>query len=143
MSSFFKSELSKDIAQDSWRIIIDKIHDLKDPKSFKSWAYRIVYSRSLDALRYNQRKRNELQSYAFNKTEVEEESFDNSDLKKLLIKQIDSLPKQQQVVIKLFYVEEYSLKEIAELLEIAVGTAKSRLFHAREKLKITLKKYKT
>jgi RNA polymerase sigma-70 factor (ECF subfamily) len=102
-----------------------------------------VYSRSLDALRYNQRKRNELQSYAFNKTEVEEESFDNSDLKKLLIKQIDSLPKQQQVVLKLFYVEEYSLKETAELLEIAVGTAKSRLFHAREKLKITLKKYKT
>jgi len=46
---------------------------------------------------------------------------------------------QQQMVIKLFYTEEYSLKEISKTLNISVGTTKSRLFHAREKLKQILK----
>ncbi len=49
------------------------------------------------------------------------------------------LPKDQQVVLRLFYTEEYSLKEISEILEISVGAVKSRLFHARERLKISLK----
>ncbi len=134
------SDLSKDIAQDCWKIIIAKIEDLKDPKSFKSWAFRIVYSKSLDALRENQRKRIELQSYGFNQTEEEEEPIDNSDLKKNLLKAIEQLPKQQQTVLKLFYAEDYSLKEIGQFLDISIGTAKSRLFHAREKLKTIIKK---
>lgn len=133
------TELSKDIAQDSWKTIIDKINDLKDPKSFKSWAFRIVYSKSLDALRANQRKQNELQSYAYSLIAVDEEIIDNSDLKKKLTRAINALPEQQQIVIRLFYVEDYSLKQISKLLDISVGTAKSRLFNAREKLKLNIK----
>ncbi len=134
------SDLSKDIAQDCWNIIINKIADLKDPKSFKSWALRIVYFKSLDALRDIQRKRNEMASYGLSQEDMDEEPNDNSDLQKKLIKHINELPKAQQLVLKLFYLEEYSLKEIGELLDISIGTAKSRLFHAREKLKTTMKK---
>jgi RNA polymerase sigma-70 factor (ECF subfamily) len=43
------------------------------------------------------------------------------------------------MVLKLFYVEDYKLKELSDILKISVGTAKSRLFHAREKLKQQLK----
>jgi RNA polymerase sigma factor (sigma-70 family) len=56
-----------------------------------------------------------------------------------LSKAIKTLPTKQQMVIKLFYVEEYSLKQISDLLNISLGTTKSRLFHAREKLKLILK----
>lgn len=56
-----------------------------------------------------------------------------------IIQGIRLLPIEQQEVIKLFYTEEYSLKEIAEILRIKHGTVKSRLFHAREKLKTILK----
>ena len=56
-----------------------------------------------------------------------------------LLKAIKKLPEQQQIVIRLFYVEDYTLKEISEILNISIGTAKSRLFHAREKLKLILK----
>jgi RNA polymerase sigma factor (sigma-70 family) len=134
------SDLSKDIAQDCWNIILNKIQDLQDPKSFRSWAFRIVYSRSLDALRENQRKQTELKSYGLSRAEVEEEPIDTSDLKKELLKKISELPQRQQVVLKLFYTEDYSLQEIGKILNISVGTAKSRLFHAREKLKTTIKK---
>ena len=60
-------------------------------------------------------------------------------LKVALLDAIKQLPVQQQEVLKLFYTEDYSLKEISQLLHISVGTTKSRLFHAREKLKLILK----
>jgi RNA polymerase sigma-70 factor (ECF subfamily) len=134
------SDLSKDIAQDSWKIILEKIDELKDPKSFKSWSLRIVYSKSLDALRFNQRKRVEMQSYSYGKTDIEEAIIDNSDLKTKLLIAVKELPEQQQLVLKLFYVEDYSLKDIGVLLNISTGTVKSRLFHAREKLKTNIKR---
>ncbi|WP_452599421.1 RNA polymerase sigma factor [Pontimicrobium sp. MEBiC01747] len=39
----------------------------------------------------------------------------------------------------MFYVQDYSLKEISNVLDVSVGTIKSRLFHARERLKLILK----
>mgnify|MGYP000185661021 CR=1 FL=1 len=60
-------------------------------------------------------------------------------LKKELLKAIKLLSEHQQMVINLFYVEDYSLQQIGDILGISIGTAKSRLFHAREKLKTIIK----
>jgi RNA polymerase sigma-70 factor (ECF subfamily) len=68
-----------------------------------------------------------------------EEPKNEESIKKALLKAINELPIEQQQAIRLFYVEEYSLKEIGDLLNISVGTVKSRLFHAREKLKVQFK----
>ena len=67
------------------------------------------------------------------------ENHNDQALKLLMFKSINSLSSKQQVIIKLFYNQNYKLKEISEILEISIGTAKSRLFHAREKLKTILK----
>ena len=64
---------------------------------------------------------------------------ENENLKVLLLKEINNLPIKQKQVVRLFYLEELSLKQISEILNISIGTAKSRLFHAREKLKTILK----
>jgi RNA polymerase sigma-70 factor (ECF subfamily) len=61
-----------------------------------------------------------------------------SDLAKVYTA-IKDLPQDQQVVLRLFYLEEYSLKEISEIVNKSAGTVKSRLYHAREKLKTILK----
>ena len=134
------ADLAKDIAQDSWTTIISKIDSLKDPHSFGSWALRIVYSKSLDEVRKDSRKRAKQEVYKKeikNETITEDEE-DNQQLKTRLLNSIKCLSHQQQTVIKLFYIEDYSLKEIEDILNIKVGTAKSRLFHARETLKKSL-----
>lgn len=134
------ADASKDIAQESWKTIMDKMGTLNDPSSFQTWALRIVFTKAMDWMRSNQRNRNKLENYYMNYDSNEEEKSDNESLKKAMLIAIRSLPNEQQVVIRLFYVEDYSLKEISELLTISIGTAKSRLFHAREKLKQQLKK---
>lgn len=132
-------DASNDIAQESWKTIIDKVYTLKDANSFGSWASRIVYTKSLDWIRYNKKERENLQEYHKDNLVKEGEPDDSEPLHKAILKAIKLLPEHQQHVIKLFYVEDYTLKEIGDILNISVGTAKSRLFHAREKLKITLK----
>jgi len=136
------ADLAKDIAQDSWKTIIEKLKDLKDASSFGSWASRIVYRKSLDWLRSNKKERESLKSYQKGNFVEVYKPEDNMELQKALLKAVKSLPDPQQHVIKLFYVEDYTLKEIGELLDISIGTAKSRLFLAREKLKQKLKAIK-
>lgn len=133
------ADVAKDIAQDSWKTIIVKIDKLQDPKSFGAWALRIVYTKALDYINSNKRTRNNLEHYKYEQDIIVVENETDESLKKALLKAIKNLVEHQQIVIKLFYVEDYSLKEISDILNISVGTAKSRLFHAREKLKDTLK----
>lgn len=131
-------DASKDVVQDCWTIIINKLEKLRDPNSFSSWAMRIITRKSLDFLNQNKSKRERLKQFHQNNLgdTVGEERSTEIDKLKYAIK---SLPHNQQMVLRLFYTQEYSLKEISKILDVSIGTVKSRLFHAREKLKSILK----
>ncbi len=132
------ADAAKDVTQDCWKIIIDKLSNLKSPESFGSWAMRIVYTKSLDTIKAKNKTRDALEDYRYEQEFTAFKEDDREQLKTKLLQTVKKLPQNQQTVIKLFYVEDYSLKEIGNLLNISVGTAKSRLFHAREKLKLIL-----
>ncbi|MCW5516504.1 RNA polymerase sigma factor [Muriicola sp. Z0-33] len=130
-------DAARDIVQDSWSVILKKIGTLRDPNVFGSWSMRIVTRKSLDYLNKNKRERDKLKSIT---RDTNEDNLDNraSDLERLKVV-MKTLPQDHRQVLRLFYTEEYSLKEISDILGIATGTVKSRLFHAREKLKTILK----
>lgn len=133
-------DASKDIAQESWKTIMNKLYGLKDPNSFGSWALTIVYRKAIDFIKDNKNKIDKLHQYHYEQESmITNKDVDNADLKKSLLEAIKSLSVHHQMLISLFYVEDYSLQQISEILDISVGTAKSRLFHAREKLKTTIK----
>ena len=132
-------DVSKDIVQDSWTVIMRKIGSLRDPNSFGSWALRIVTRKSLDHLNRSNRERDKLRGIYKENTPRDTTEDKTTDIEKLRVA-IKGLPHNQRQVLHLFYTEEYSLKEISEILEISPGTVKSRLYHAREKLKTILKK---
>lgn len=136
------ADMAKDIAQESWTTIYKKLHTLQQPERFKSWAISIVNRKAIDRIRAINREQHKLHVFykdnVENASEIEVELDKNST--KLFLKQaLEKLPNQQKVIVNLFYTQEYSQKEISELLGISIGTAKSRLFHAREKLKSVLK----
>jgi len=134
-------DLSKDVAQECWIIIANKLHTLKNADSFKSWTLRIIYTKAIDAHKQRTKELQELHKVNNNTYTDSIDEDGKADLKKKLLKAIQDLPKEKQDIIRLFYVEEYSLKEISSFLQIPIGTVKSRLFKAREKLKSIIKSY--
>jgi len=131
-------DASKDVVQDCWGIIMNKVGSLRDPNSFSSWAMRIVTRKSIDFLKQNKTKREKLRKYQYANLEGANNEERNTKIIKLQ-QAIKSLSNDQQIVLRLFYTQEYSLIEISNILDISVGTVKSRLFHAREKLKTILR----
>lgn len=132
-------EAAKDIAQDSWITIIKKIHTLEKKGSFKSWAFRIVYTKAIDYLKRSNKANKNLTSGPFQEVEIDSTEDRREQIRKTLLKAIQQLPGKKQDIIRLFYTEEYSIQEISSFLNIPIGTVKSRLFKAREHLKSHLK----
>lgn len=131
--------LSKDVAQECWIIIINKLHTLKNTESFKSWSMKIVYTKSIDA-HHRRIKESQTPNIAEDRYQSDANyTEDKAALETKLRSAIQELSANKQHIIRLFYIQEYSLKEISIFLDIPLGTAKSRLFKAREKLKSLLK----
>lgn len=136
--------IAKDIAQESWIVIFNKLGELQDPKKFKSWAISIVNRKAIDFLRVQARERRKIEKVYNDSSKSISYEPPTDSKSQIIIKlrhEIENLSANQKAVIKLFYLEEYSLKEISELLGISIGTIKSRLFHAREKLKLKYRNY--
>ena len=133
-------DTAKDIAQDSWKVIIIKLDSLQDANKFGGWALSIVNRKSIDWIRKQKRTKNNLEAYeqTFKLTnDIEGVTEDNYS--KITLNAISELPENQRVVLRMFYLQSYSIIQISEFLKISKGTVKSRLFYAREKLKTTIK----
>lgn len=133
------ADLAKDIAQDTWQVILVKLNTLQNPDKFEFWASRIIYNKSIDALNKRNKERIEIKNVMYFNQKNEEPNSEKENLNTKLLQAIKALPIGQQQVLSLFYLESYSLNQISELLNLSVGTTKSRLFYAREKLKSILK----
>ena len=130
-------EGAQEVAQEAWLAIVKGLTKLQDPARFSAWSYRIVQNKAADWIRRNQRQRQHeveprQEPAARGPAEVAQPAV-------LALRiAIKNLPPDQKRAIELFYLEELSIRQIAMLLQIAEGTVKSRLFHARKQLKQTL-----
>ncbi len=132
-------ESSKDIVQESWKTVCLKLDALRDPNSFGMWALKIVNRKCIDHLNKDRSTRGKKEVYGyFQRVQRGETQASISELETLR-GAIKLLNPKQQIVLRMFYIENFSLKEISAILNISGGTVKSRLFHAREKLKTILK----
>lgn len=109
----------------------DKIDTLKKEQYFKTWLIRILINECYD-LRRKEYPEVSYEEY-FESTKAE----DTKDYSELYLA-IHNLPERIRITIVLYYVEGYSVEEIKQILEIPVGTVKSRLAKGRKLLKIKL-----
>ncbi|WP_179295664.1 RNA polymerase sigma factor [Bacillus sp. FJAT-45350] len=108
-----------------------KIETLKNPEYFKTWLMKITISCSIDCIRKNQKVVQLKPEYEeFIPSESEDIPLSIS-LQHLL----ESLNEDEKGVIILRFYKGYSFKEISELLNIPLGTAKTILYRSLEKLR--------
>jgi RNA polymerase sigma-70 factor (ECF subfamily) len=126
-----------DVLQEVWIRALRGIRKLKDASAVRAWLYNLTHAAAVDRFRHERaRERAE---------EIHSESFDASgeiqfsaDDALVIHQALDRLEPKHRAVLVLFFLEEFSLEEIAKILACPEGTVKSRLYYAKKALKTAI-----
>jgi RNA polymerase sigma factor (sigma-70 family) len=125
---------AKDVFQEAFVIVFQKIEQYKFEGSFEGWMKRIFINKLLETLK--KKKKDVLFLDVFDADIIEEEELELVPIEQeKLLEYIQELPDQYRMVFNLFIFEKMKHKEIAELLKISEGTSKSNLNRAKSILK--------
>lgn len=128
--------LAEDVLQSVFWTIYKKIGWLNEPEVFRPWAYRIASRECIRQMkkekRWNDQIRDEELLKNLRSAEVPDEDHDLVlDIPRVL----SSVSPASRAVLVLHYIEEMSLAETAEILDISIGTVKSRLAYGLARLR--------
>lgn len=130
---------AKDILQDGFVKVFQKIDQVKDPKAFPGWIRRVIINTALERYRsYVHVQRMEESSLAL-KEEISGDVLEQLNAE-ALVQLIQELTPKYRMVFNLYAIEGYSHKEIAEMMDISEGTSKSNLSRARAILQEKVKR---
>ncbi len=133
-------EIAADILQETFIRIYRKLTMLRSPEFFRAWAFRIASRETFRWLKHARKfytlENAELDGHESVFYEIES-SFERDEILKQLYDSISQLPPACKAVLALHYEQEVSLQEIADILEIPIGTVKSRLAYGLKKVRKT------
>ncbi len=141
---------AEDLTQEAFIKAFKSLVSFNEDYAFSTWLYKIATNNCIDYFR-----KRKLQTYSLDKpikykdSEIQQELPDpelNPEKKILALERsriiqdaIDSLPEKYHTAIVMRHREEKSYEEIAEILNLPLGTVKARIFRAREMLNKALK----
>jgi RNA polymerase sigma-70 factor (ECF subfamily) len=139
-----------DAVQDGFLKALTHLSGFQGRSTFKTWLLRVVSNAALDLGR--QRGRRELLSLdavlpqerepvSLAGAEEVSAGLERADLRQALDAALALLPEAQRRTFVLHADAELSYREVAEVLGISIGTVMSRLFYARQKLRVYLEKW--
>jgi RNA polymerase sigma factor (sigma-70 family) len=131
------AERARDIVQEAWMEILRGLHRLEDVAAFPAWAYRIVSRRCYRAFGRAAREPFEAEEagLAHEPEAPEHQSGEFTSDVETVVRALAELPAPQRAALALFYLEDMGVAEIAVALDVPPGTVKTRLMHARRKLR--------
>jgi RNA polymerase sigma-70 factor (ECF subfamily) len=128
-----------DILQETWLAVFQNIRKLQEPLKFPTWLYKIGHNKAVNLLRkenrYIQMKEEQAKDYRGNDNSV----IDVKERAEVVHKMLDKLKLAHREVLTLYFLEGFSISEMAQIIGISEGTAKSRLYYAKNKLYEALK----
>ncbi len=130
---------ARDVVQETWLSVVRSIGRLNDPATFRFWVFRLVHNKSMDCLRKVVRDRNELENLgrSLGANKYPDAAEEDSELAKIQ-RLIEALMPADRALLILYYENELSIREIATITGKTESATKSRLFHVRQKLKLSL-----
>ena len=146
-------ELAKDASQNAFTKAYFGLARFREDAKFKTWLFRIVLNEAKDV--YRKEKTRGLFKFWVGHESGEHdeepilevipasgqsprEAYEAEETKKQLERAMEHLPDREREVFILRYLNGLSLSEVAETLEIAIGTVKAHLAHGTERLKLIL-----
>ncbi|MEE4211600.1 MAG: sigma-70 family RNA polymerase sigma factor [Parvularcula sp.] len=130
-------EAAQDAVQTGWSEIIRGLARLHDERAFPAWSYRIV-SRACAKQVGRKVQRRKIAEALAGESLPEPRGADAAVDRERLRQAVRALPPEQRAAIALFHFEELSVAEVAVALDVPMGTVKTRLMHARRKLRAAM-----
>lgn len=139
---------AQDVLHDGFIKIFSHLRSFKNEGSIEGWIRRIIVNNSIDYIK--QRNRLFIDNIDDKRLEnIEDKYFKEAELERLnemkanhVMELIQKLSPAYRTVFNMYVIEDYSHKEIAEILNISVGTSKSNLSKAKIRLREILKENK-
>lgn len=126
------SDDAAEITQETFMKFYTYEESFKDDEHIKAWLIRV----DINLCKNHLRNRKKFSDEPIPDDIPSKEEEQNNDLLEIVMK----LPEKYRIPVHLFYYEDYSLKQIADVLDLTEGTVKTRLKRGREKLQKILRK---
>lgn len=147
--------MAEDLFQEVWLKAFEQLGQLRDPGAFRPWIFRIARNMALNNIRKDRRKtqiwilsdlsragRGEeeagLLSRLADKGSTPADIAIGKERKRLLRESLQDLDPLTQEIFQLRYFEHLSLREIAEILQIPLGTVGTRIYRGLDQLRVAL-----
>ena len=130
-------DLAEEIINDTFWVVWQRAGDFRGASHVSTWIMGIAYRRGLKALK----RASAMQASAYDTREEDDgshEPWSGAERREWLNAALERLPSEQRLVLELAYHLGHSCEEIAEIMNCPVNTVKTRMFHARRKLKVLL-----
>lgn len=130
-------QLAEDVAQETFIRVFQHYEEFHNQSSIKTWIIQIAIN-----LCKNQMRTHWWKNRFHQRIQEEEETvecYDSVLNGQVIFEEISKLPVKYREVILLYYFQEFTIREIAQVLDVKESTIKARLVRAREKLKPKLK----
>ena len=124
-----------DLTQQTFYSWASKGHQLKDESKVKSWLFTTLYREFLGSRRHSVRFPHEPLDGSENELPVESRPVADRIDSRAAVEALGKIGEEYRAPLSLFYLEEFSYKQIAEVLNVPVGTVMSRLSRGKEILR--------
>lgn len=131
-------DFAEEIINDTFWVVWRKAGEFRGASRVSTWIMGIAYRRALRALRDERQIASVDRRMAEEDTPHSEDSAASADLQDWISRGLAELPEEQRLTLELAYFMGHSCEEIAAITGSPVGTIKARMFHAREKLRLSL-----
>lgn len=137
--------VAEDLCQDVFLRVFRKLHSFRGEARLSTWIASIAYNTAASYLKrkkvMNEQDLDNAGLAALKETEnPAADEWDREEIKKLLLDTIETLPLHYRTILTLYYLDEFSYREIGEITGLPEGTIKSYLHRSRHLLKSKLEK---
>lgn len=148
MQSLSNEADAEDVVQETFIEIQRSMDSLRNPKYFRLWVYRIVHSKCSNIFRKKKFSYVDVDG-EYIQTMIPDNRIENIPQKQMRFHSdqemmrmfLSELPAGQSIVLQMYYMEQFSIKEIAGALDLPEGTVKSRMSVGKKTLKEKVEAY--
>ena len=137
-------EEAEEVSQDTFIKVYKSLQKFKGDSKFSTWIYKVAYNSCLDRIKKNKKYLNDVEINEF--TEHQVRTVDNAfealveeERNQMIQECLNLLPSDDSFLLTLYYFEEQSLDEIANIVGLSANNVKVKLFRSRKKLTTILR----